>query len=362
MTGGLEGTDTGMDSRRLTSLALHALFIGIIFILPEALLRVAIPDRTLEISWPMYAKSAITIGVFYLNYFLVVPRTLIHGKSKRRWRFVMLNLLIVVVGAVSIWIIYRYIYHGPRASRYQLPLAGISYVLRDAIMLVLAVSLAVALRLSGRWVELERRHQQLMAVRRQTELDSLRSQLNPHFLFNTLNAIYALISISPEQAQMAIHRLSALLRYVVYDNPRVVPLDLEVEFVTNYVELMRLRMGDRPVTLTIERHDDAGVEIAPLLLVSLVENAFKHGNTSDTSKPIDIRLTSNGHTVACTTQNHIDEPASQAARATGRGVGLANLRRRIELLYESRAMFVAGPSEDGTYTARLSITINPESP
>ena len=350
MTDEIAQTASHIDSRRrLATLALHALFIGIIFILPEALLRVAIPGRTLDITWPMYAKSCITIAVFYLNYFLLIPHTLSRDSSSR-WQFVGWNVLAVVGGAVAIWLIYRFA-HAP--NRYQVsPLAGFSFVFRDAIMLVLAASLAVAIRISAKWINLERRHQNLEAFRRKSELDSLRSQLNPHFLFNTLNSIYALIAIQPEQAQKAVHDLSALLRYVVYDNPMVVPLDRELEFVQNYVELMRLRMGQRPVQLSIERHDDEEMQIAPLIFVTLVENAFKHGNTADTSNPISISIKSDGSKITCSTVNHFDNVPRRPAH---NGVGLANLKRRIELVYGSNGSFDSCVTDDGRYCSTLSV-------
>lgn len=344
--------------KKTASLALHALFIGIIFVLPEALLRVAIPDRTLDITWPMYAKSFITIAVFYLNYFIIIPSAL-KNDSRLRWKFFLWNFLTVVIGAVAIWYIYNVIYTGPRRYAHSSSLASMSYILRDSIILVLAISLAVALRVSQRWLDLEERHQRLISVRRQSELDSLRSQLNPHFLFNTLNTIYALIEINPEHAQKAIHDLSALLRYVVYDNPRVVPLDREIEFVKNYVELRRLRMGERPVELVVERRNDSHSEIAPLLFVTLVENAFKHGNTTDTTLPISIRITSDGEDISCSTKNFTDNHLSEDSN---KGVGLNNLKRRIELLYGDGASLETSLNADGTYSATLRIKskiINP---
>lgn len=337
-------------SERLWRLTLHALFIGIIFVLPEALLRVAIPQRTLIIPWPMYAKSAITVGVFYLNYFIVIPRT-ITLQENRKWHFFGWNLLIIVVGAFLIWFIYRVLYHSPSTPEVKAPLlASFSYLLRDAIMLVLAISLAVAMRVASRWNDLEKRHQRLMTARRQSELESLRSQLNPHFLFNILNSIYALIEISPADAQKAIHRLSALLRYVVYDNPKTVPLSREIEFVTNYVELMKIRMGTRPIRLNVEiAPEDADAEIAPLLIVTIIENSFKHGNTEDPSNPIVINISARNGQIYCSTENHTITPDTVG------GVGLANLRRRLELLYGADASLQTSITPDGVFLAWLSV-------
>ena len=137
------------DRQKLLTLSLHALFICIIFIIPEALLRAAIPNRTLEITWPMYAKSVITLGVFYLNYFIVIPRTL-HRDSNRRWEFLAWNVVIVMAATFLIWLFYNMVYNGPRPYRadmspQQSHLAWASYIIRDAVMLILAIALAVAL-------------------------------------------------------------------------------------------------------------------------------------------------------------------------------------------------------------------------
>lgn len=345
------------DKQRLTTLAVHALFVGIIFVLPEALLRVAIPNRTLEITWPMYAKSLITIAVFYINYFLIIPRT-ITETTPARWKFIGINLFLVTACSVLIWIIYTYLFHGPRGpmrdAAVHLPLAAISYIFRDAIMLILAVSLAVALRVSRQWINLEQRHQKLTAIRQQAELDSLRSQLNPHLLFNTLNSIYALIAVSPERAQKAIHELSSLLRYVVYENPRTVNVDHEIKFVNNFVELMRIRHANRPIELTVNRDDDSASEVAPLILINIIGNAFKHGNTSDESHPIIVNIDSSRDQLKCTTINHFEKKEGNEAKP---GVGMSIMRRRIELIYGDNATLTT-ERQDGVFTACLSINFN----
>ena len=127
----------------------------------------------------------------------------------------------------------------------QIMMAKASFILRDSIMLLLLISLAVMLRLSNQWQVLERSQRELRASQRESELESLRAQLNPHFLFNTLNTIYALIAVDSAEAQKAVHELSGLLRYVIYENPDKVEVEREAEFIRNYVELMRLRMGSR---------------------------------------------------------------------------------------------------------------------
>lgn len=329
------------QSRRITTLFTHLLFVVIIFILPEMLMGYAVSGKPsgAHTPWGIYIKSGLMVLVFYVNYYVIINRTL--TRRNRWWHFILWNL--VLIAAVTL-VMYAFNHGhvgggGPRRFR-SLPethvmAASLSIMLRDVIMLVLTVALAVALRLSSRWIELERRRSKLAADHRENELNSLRSQLNPHFLFNTLNTIYSLIEISPAEAQRAVHDLSALLRYVVYENPERVAIEREVEFIDNYVELMRLRLGERPIRVSVDIDSKAGLTVPPLLFVTLIENAFKHGNTTNTDDPIEIRLKADARRIVCSTVNHVDADARRDKSHSG--VGLANLRRRLELIYGQQA-------------------------
>jgi len=352
------------DTRQLLTATVHLLVIGILFILPDMLLKMAFPGRGGSMPWIVYAKSGVMTAVFYINYFFIIPHILIQRRSW--WKFIGINIVLIIAATLLLYYLSSAgIEHRPRRRRYQpdawqLMIASASFMLRDAVMLLLTISLSVVVRMSGRWLELERRQQQLVAARRESELENLRSQLNPHFLFNTLNSIYALIAINPDKASLAVHELSSLLRYVVYENPDSVPLAHEVEFVRNYVDLMCLRLGKRPVNLSVDTDGEPGAHIAPLLLVTLIENAFKHGNTADTSQSIDIDITAAAGTIVCTTRNYTDRPPKPSH--TNAGIGLANMRRRLELLYGSRATLSFKCSDDLLCTVSLAIPAIEQSP
>ncbi len=351
-------------TRRLLTAAVHLIVIGILFILPDVLMKMAFPGRGGGMPWIVYAKSGVMITVFYINYLYIIPHVLIGRRSW--WKFIGINLLVIVAATLLLHYLTQIGWeHRPRFRRHapdpwQLMMASASQMLRDAVMLLLTISLATVIRLSGRWIKLERRQQQMVAARRESELENLRSQLNPHFLFNTLNSIYALITINPEKAAQAVHELSAMLRYLVYDNPDSVPLAREIEFVTNYTDLMRLRLGSRPVNLTVDTGRAPQAQIAPLLFVTLVENAFKHGNTADTSLPIDITITAGPQTITCTTHNYTDLPPRTGTRDSG--IGLANLRRRLELLYSTAASLTLRYKADRSCTVILTIPVSGQLP
>lgn len=336
--------------------AVHILAVSIIFILPEVLMRMAFPWRG-GMPVAVYAKTGILLAVFYLNFFLIVPRLL--GRASSWWKFVTVNFVLILAVA---WVMYRIdMYNWNSSGRQhkfepdhmQMLIASASRILRDCATLALTVSLAVVIKLSDKWVELDRRQRALREAAREGELENLRTQLNPHFLFNTLNTIYSLISIDPDEAAKAVHELSGLLRYVTYENPDEVPVDREIDFVRNYVELMKLRMGSRPVTLTVDKQ--VSRQIAPLLFVGIVENAFKHGNTTNPADPIDIHIKVTPEATVCSTVNHVDPLAHKDS--THSGVGLPNLRRRLELLYGRRAS-VDMDISDGVCRVVLTIVAN----
>ena len=184
------------------------------------------------------------------------------------------------------------------------------------------------------WIGFRQIRQQLkdeQTKHTEAELAWLKNQINPHFLFNTLNNISSLTQIDPDAAQDAIAQLSDLLRYAMYEtNKKTVPISGEVEFMRNYISLMKLRCNEKTeVKTTFNIEQD--VEIAPLLFISLIENAFKHGVSSSRSSIIDIHLEQKNHSVIFTCDN-TNYPKDDADRS-GSGIGLENTRRRLELMY-----------------------------
>ena len=169
----------------------------------------------------------------------------------------------------------------------------------------------------------------------EAELAWLKNQINPHFLFNTLNNISSLTQIDPDAAQDAIAQLSDLLRYAMYEtNKSLVPIQGEVEFMENYIALMKLRCNDKAVVNAQWDIVNGQSEIAPLLFISLIENAFKHGLSSSRPSRIDIRLEQQEGQLVFTCDN-TNYPKSDADRS-GSGIGIENTRRRLELMYHDR--------------------------
>ena len=231
------------------------------------------------------------------------------------------------------------------------------FYLRDIASLVFTVGLSVAIRMSIRWSEAEAARREAVKSRMEAELKSLRNQLNPHFLLNTLNNIYALIAFDTDKAQQAVQELSRLLRYVLYDNQeKYVPLCKEVGFICNYIELMRIRVTE---DVDIETHfdikPDSQTPIAPLIFISLIENAFKHGISPTNHSFIHISLTEKDGQVNCVIRNS-NYPKNENDKS-GSGIGLEQVQKRLELLYPGRYKWECNHSEDQKeYYSSITIT------
>ena len=222
----------------------------------------------------------------------------------------------------------------PRPPRYV-------FIARDMMLMALTVALSVAIKMTGGWYETENEKQELKKAQAEAELQNLKSQLNPHFLFNTLNNIYSLIAINQDKAQYAVHDLSRMLRHVLYENNQhFVSVDKEFEFMESYVELMSLRLPKSTrLEVSIPERGNRAM-IAPLLFIPLIENAFKHGVSSTQESFINIKLElQENNRLNCLVENS-NYPKKDNDRS-GSGIGLTNLKRRLELLYPGKYIFKA---------------------
>lgn len=356
--------DRSSEGRRanLSKFLSHLIVISMLFILPEFVMGYAMPThKGPDTTWVMYVKSVIFIAVFYIDFYFIIGRTL--SPRVRLWRFLFYNLLLLVAALGVSYVMWYFFSYMPRISDSSLyplrhperfRLMFMSSMVRDAVMIILTIALAVALRLSDKWAALERRRRDMADEQRATELRNLKSQLNPHFLFNTLNSIYALIEISPKEAQRAIHELSQMLRYVLYETPATVTLAQETDFLRNYISLMELRLAKDIVNASYDIESMSDHPVPPLLFISLVENAFKHGNTGRQGDIIEISIVARDGHITCRTCNCFN---SKTVVDRQGGIGITNLRRRLLLIYGSDATLTT-TVEDDKYTALLDISTN----
>lgn len=194
---------------------------------------------------------------------------------------------------------------------------------------------ALLIRLAIGWFESQKLKAELMLQNQSSELALLRSQVNPHFLFNTLNNIYSLVYKKSEDAPAAVMKMSAIMRYVLYDaTSDKVLLEKEVEYLQSFIELQKLRLSKKDF-VSVEIHGNmSGRTIAPMLLIPFVENAFKHGNKNVTSPGITIHLFIEPDRIIFDVTNYLRK--GNALKDTTNGIGLNNIRRRMNLLYPGK--------------------------
>ena len=350
------------QTRRIVEVLIHIIGWGIVFAFPFLLMN----RSGFTVSWVDYLRhgSAVPVSfliVFYLNYCFFIPRFLFEGHIKQ---YVLLNLLLILCTAVGVHFWQDFIFHTyvkPEAHKRPGPPSWI-FILRDVFSMVLTVGLAAAIRMSGRWVKVEAARREAEKSRTEAELKNLRNQLNPHFLLNTLNNIYALIAFDTEKAQQAVQELSKLLRYVLYDNQQMfVPLGKEIDFIRNYIELMRIRVSPQVnIQTQFNIKPQSQTPIAPLIFISLIENAFKHGISPVAPSFINIVISEDNEKITCTIRNS-NHPKARTDKS-GSGIGLEQVRKRLELVYPEAYQWNRKVSDDGKeYLSTIVIYLNQQS-
>lgn len=195
------------------------------------------------------------------------------------------------------------------------------------------------------------REQKNMAL--QYELDFLKNQLSPHFLFNTLNNISALITIDPKRAEESMAKLSKLLRVMLYQtSDKTIPITEDIEILQKYAELEKLRLDDKydlQFNISVENPE---FQVAPLIAMPLVENAIKHSLNPDGNSFAHISITQKGNKAIIETEN---SNFPRKAKQNAGGLGLATFKKRLELLYMGRHSYTTS-AEDGVYRTRLELS------
>ena len=293
--------------------------------------------------------------VFYLNYIVLAPKLFVAGKH--RYDLLINIVLILALGiATHAWMDYVNTIYVPNYRPTPDTIGFLSYILRDSLNLAVFAGGATALALARRWVVADQKLKDSEAARAQAELSNMRNQINPHFLLNTLNNIYALTAFDTAKAQEAIQELSKMLRHILYDyqQPTVAVSD-ELEFLENYVNLMKLRLPST-VDVTFETNcSDLDHQVAPMISISLVENAFKHGVSPIEPSFVHIRIENDSHHICCDIENS-NYPKS-ADDNSGHGIGLQQVQRRLDLSYPDSYTWTKGCSADNK-TYRSTIEIN----
>ena len=331
-----------IKSKEIWLFVAQVLLLSLIVLSPGFISYISSGDGelALESTWIAFNWLAPSIGAYLLNFYLCIP---LLWFRHRYWQYGVANAVLIIIGHLHLFV--RNISNLPDSFR-----AGYStFMIFSLLLCLMAIGIALSIRYMMR--RSERKQKEVEA-----ELAWLKNQINPHFLFNTLNNISSLAQIDGNETQEAIMQLSDLLRYAMYETnkPRV-PISGEVEFMRNYIELMKLRCNEMTAVLTDFSILNPQMEVAPLIFISLIENAFKHGTNSNAPASISIRLTEDGErlTFVCDNTNN---PKPTKDRS-GSGIGLENTRRRLDLLYSGRYEWEQAITPDNIYHVKITLQL-----
>lgn len=291
--------------------------------------------------------------VFAINNYVLVPKLFMvkEGKKRKRWLFSLLNLVLIAVVNFRL-----FIYFPTFGNQKWQHVAYFSYSISSVLLLVVSfvmVGLAIGRNSYKKQQQLNKQLVEEKSRNTEAELAWLKNQLNPHFLFNTLNNISSLVQIDSDMAQDKIGQLSDLLRYALYETKsEFVPLKGELEFMQNYIDLMSLRCGSNVDIKTNFDIKDMNRTVAPMLFLAPIENAFKHGVSSSKPSFIHISMTDDGDKLVfrCDNSNYPKDDHNRS----GSGIGIENLKRRLQLIYPDRHSFEQS-LVDNTYTVKFII-------
>ena len=327
-----------------------------------------------------WIKQTTTLGLlvtaFYLNASVLVPRLLL--KHHTAFYFVIIIGIVVAIVFMNRWVdnvLSPYPFNDAeffKRSRAparellrpgQLPRRGISYHFKlgdlfTFIISALVLGISTTITILQKWQKDSQARKELEKDKITTELSLLKAQINPHFFFNTLNNIYALTVIDPKVAGEAIHQLSKMMRYLLYDTQKGDNmLSQEIAFVKNYISLMKLRLTD-VVKINIDTPANLkDMPLAPMIFLPFVENAFKHGVSATQQSYVNIVIFQQDSELHLVVNNSIIKD-NNLSLDTSSGIGLVNTRRRLDLLYPGKyKLDICGPNDNKEYSVHLILEL-----
>jgi hypothetical protein len=334
----------------------------------------------INVPYQLWIKQGLLLGMlvgaYYVNAFILVPEFLL----KNHTGYYFLLIIAIMIGIVFLssevdkWLNLHELmdtaFHkhliiiseqtparqGPpkhgRLVRY-----GFDTITLTIIALVLGISTSITT--IQKWQKDQHARQELEQDKVTSELSFLKAQINPHFFFNTLNNIYALTLVNADVAGKAIHQLSRMMRYLLYDTQQgQTLLSQEIAFVKDYISLMQLRLTDMVKVTFNSPASFKDMPLAPMIFLPFVENAFKHGVSSTLPSNISITIEQKGNLLDLTVKNSIINDIS-VSLDTNSGIGLVNTRRRLDLLYPGKyKLDINELNADNEYTVHLTLDLS----
>jgi two-component system, LytTR family, sensor kinase len=278
-----------------------------------------LPNNYFEITF--FFVNTLSVLLFYFNSEWLIPKFL---KKKNGQIYALLVICTIGIGLVlNYFVRFQLLGHPPR-----------SFFTFTTFYLFLSVfAISACYRLLTDYQRNQRLVTEREKVRLQSELSFLRSQISPHFMFNLMNSLAALARKKSDLLEPMIVKMSNLLRYMLYDSDDTrVPIDREIEYLNSYIDLQKMRFGDHvkiETNFDIQNHD---LSLEPMLLIPFVENAFKHGTGYIREPMIQIELQTTTNSLKFSVKNRYNSEFNEK-KDDSSGIGLSNVRRRLELLY-----------------------------
>jgi len=301
----------------------------------------------IDILWQAWVTQGVTLCLlvvaFYVNTAILVPKLLLNNRTV--YYFAIIIGVIAAIGIIIGWLdviltpqplINRAIGPQMRPMLLPKPSPGIHIQRPTIIITALVLGIGTSITAIQKMQKDRQKREELEKDKVTSELSFLKAQINPHFFFNTLNNIYALTAINGELAGEAIHQLSRMMRYLLYDTQAGhTMLSQEIAFVKDYISLMRLRLTDA-VSINIDVPPNlADVPLAPMMFLPFVENAFKHGVRSTQQGYINITILQQDKMLDLVVKNSVIRDNS-VSLDTNSGIGMVNTKRRLDLLYPGK--------------------------
>lgn len=298
------------------------------------------PFRTLNA-----ATNFFRAGIFYLNAWILVPN-LIYKKKYLPYFFSLIGLFTIMMvfhAALFPILVHR---------EFNIFIASA----HNIVAFIITITVSTAYKTISDKSKEDARRNEMLKENLKTEVSFLRSQISPHFIFNVLNNIVALVRLKSEELEPTVMKLSALMQYMLYETDKKVALQDEILYLKNYIELQKQRFGDYIKISAEFQSPSENLFIEPMLLISFVENAFKHGEGMIENPMINIELHCEKRKLYFKVKNKYNDLNSQTKDKTS-GIGLTNVRRRLALLYPEKHTLEITQS-DGIFYVSLQLDLD----
>jgi len=320
---------------------LHIAAWSILILLPMYFVTIEVGRDRFFVQMVM-VRTFIYVTIFYLNFFWLIPR--LFFKNKKWQYYTSIVTIIIAFYFVNMSINHIVFFRDEKNNKetiektikeFKIPKQAWKFDIYSYMFTCILISgFSLGLRMTGRWQENEEKRKEMEKEMLGSELAFLKSQVSPHFFFNTLNNIYSLTEINTKEAQNAILQLSKLMRYLLYESEKGdTKLSSEIAFMKNYIELMKLRLNDK-VVLSFSFPDNyKDINFPPLLFISFIENAFKHGISYREASFITIELIVNESNIHFISKNSLGRKVENGDES---GIGLDNIKKRLALLFPEK--------------------------